>query len=55
MPKIDSKDRTTPPRKSDPFGCMTGTVKVLPGTDLTAPSEEKWNAEEGQDDPGDKS
>lgn len=36
-----------PPRKRDPFGCMAGTVMILPGTDLTAPSGEKWNAEEG--------
>ena len=31
-----------PPR--DPWGCMAGTVTILPGTDLTAPSE-IWNAE----------
>jgi hypothetical protein len=27
---------------------MAGTVAILPGTDLTAPSDEKWNAEEGR-------
>jgi len=31
-----------PPR--DPWGCMAGTVTILPGTDLTAPGE-IWNAE----------
>jgi hypothetical protein len=34
-----------PPR--DPWGCMAGTVTILPGTDLTAPSE-IWNAEAGR-------
>ncbi|MGA3310453.1 MAG: hypothetical protein ABSD08_17860 [Xanthobacteraceae bacterium] len=36
-----------PPQKRDPWGCMAGTVTILPGTDLTAPSDDKWNAEEG--------
>lgn len=35
-------------QKHDPWGCMAGTVTILPGTDLTAPSGEKWNAEEGR-------
>jgi hypothetical protein len=34
--------------KRDPFGCMAGTLTILPGTDLTAPSDDKWNAEEGR-------
>jgi hypothetical protein len=35
-------------RKSiDPWGCMAGTVTIMPGTDLTAPSGETWNAEKG--------
>ena len=33
--------------RRDPWGCMAGTVTVLPETDLTAPSGEMWNAEEG--------
>jgi len=37
-----------PPQKRDPWGCMAGTVTILPGTDLTAPSDDKWNAEEGR-------
>jgi hypothetical protein len=37
-----------PAQKRDPWGCMAGTVTILPGTDLTAPSDEKWNAEEGR-------
>ncbi len=32
----------------DPWGCMAGTVTIMPGVDLTAPSGEKWNAEEGR-------
>lgn len=38
--------RTAP--KQDPWGCMAGTVTILPGTDLTAPSGEVWNAEQGR-------
>jgi hypothetical protein len=34
-------------QKKDPWGCMAGTVKILPSTDLTAPSGETWNAEKG--------
>lgn len=34
--------------KRDPWGCMTGTLTILPGTDLTAPSGDKWTAEEGR-------
>ena len=35
-------------RKTDPWGCMAGTVRIVPGTDLTAPTGETWTAEEGQ-------
>lgn len=35
-------------QKRDPWGCMAGTVTILPGTDLTAPSADNWNAEEGR-------
>jgi hypothetical protein len=34
--------------KRDPWGCMAGTITLMPGVDLTAPSGEKWNAEEGR-------
>ncbi len=36
------------PKRRDPWGCMAGTVRILPDTDLTAPSGETWNAEEGR-------
>ena len=36
------------PQKRDPWGCMAGTVTILPGTDLTAPTGDIWNAEEGR-------
>jgi len=32
---------------ADPWGCMAGTVTILPGTDLTVPTGE-WNAEAGR-------
>lgn len=32
----------------DPWGCMTGTVTILPHVDLTSPAGETWNAEEGR-------
>jgi len=35
-------------QKRDPWGCMAGTVTILPGTDLTAPSGDTWNAEDGR-------
>lgn len=31
----------------DPFGCMAGTITIMPGVDLTGPSDEVWNAELG--------
>jgi hypothetical protein len=34
--------------KRDPWGCMAGTITIMPGTDLTAPTGDKWNAEEGR-------
>lgn len=44
--------RTTPhgknKRKHDPWGCMAGTVRILPGTDLTAPTGDIWNADLGR-------
>lgn len=37
-----------PPSKGDPWGCMAGTVTIMPGVDLTAPTGDTWNAEEGR-------
>jgi hypothetical protein len=34
--------------KRDPWGCMAGTVTIMPGVDVTAPTGEKWNAENGR-------
>ena len=34
-------------RKADPWGCMAGTVTIMSGVDVTAPSGEQWNAEKG--------
>jgi hypothetical protein len=39
---------STPAAKADPWGCMAGTITIMPGTDLTAPTGDKWNAEEGR-------
>ena len=36
------------PRGQDPWGCMSETITIMPGIDLTEPSGEKWNAEEGR-------
>jgi hypothetical protein len=38
----------TPSQKRDPWGCMAGTITFMPGVDLTKPTGEKWNAEEGR-------
>ena len=43
-----TQSATAPSQKHDPWGCMAGTVTILPGTDLTTPSGDKWNAEEGR-------
>ena len=32
----------------DPWGCMRGTITIAHGRDLTAPSGEMWDAEEGK-------
>jgi hypothetical protein len=37
-----------PSQRRDPWGCMAGTVTILPDTDLTVPSGDTWNAEEGR-------
>ena len=37
-----------PSQKADRWGCMAGTVTFMPGIDLTAPTGEKWNAEQGE-------
>jgi hypothetical protein len=38
----------TEPPASDPWGCMAGTVTIMAGTDLTAPTGEVWIADSGQ-------
>jgi len=43
-----SQTSASAPQKRDPWGCMAGTVTILPDTDLTAPSDETWNAEQGR-------
>lgn len=37
-----------PQPKHDPWGCMAGTITIMPGVDLTAPAGDKWNAETGR-------
>jgi hypothetical protein len=39
---------TEPQRKQDPWGCMAGTITIMPGVDLMAPTGDNWNAEEGR-------
>src|SRR4051812_49396443 len=36
-----------PVPKDQIWGCMAGTITVMPGVDLTEPTGEIWNAEEG--------
>ena len=43
-----TRSAVAPQAKRDPWGCMAGTITILPGTDLTAPSGERWNAEQGR-------
>jgi len=44
----EAAEPSNSPPKQDPWGCMAGTVTIMPGVDLTAPAGEKWNAEEGR-------
>ncbi|HTQ82716.1 MAG TPA: hypothetical protein VMI47_05555 [Pseudolabrys sp.] len=34
--------------KADPWGCMAGTVTFMSGVDVTLPTGDKWNADEGR-------
>jgi hypothetical protein len=34
--------------KTDPWGCMADSIMLLPDVDLTVPSGETWNAEQGR-------
>ncbi len=34
--------------RKDPYGCMAGTVRIMPGVDLTMPAGENWTAERGE-------
>jgi len=43
-----SPSPAAPSQRRDPWGCMAGTVTFVPGVDLTAPTGEKWNAQEGR-------
>jgi hypothetical protein len=43
-----SKKQRGPTVKSDPWGCMAGTITIQPDVDLTAPSDEVWNSEMDQ-------
>jgi hypothetical protein len=45
--RSNAETQTSASKKRDPWGCMAGTVKVMPGVDLTTPSNEGWNAEKG--------
>lgn len=39
----DDKDHIVPPRGADPlFGCMAGTLTLLPDVDYTAPADPDW-------------
>lgn len=38
----------SPIHKGDPWGCMAGTITILPAADLTAPTGDTWNAEQGR-------
>lgn len=45
--RVTAAAPATPPR-TDPWGCMAGTVTIFPGTDVTAPTGDGWSAERGQ-------
>ena len=43
-----SADAPRSSRRRDPWGCMADTLTIMPGADLTAPTGEQWNAQEGR-------
>lgn len=45
---VQAAPATAPVAKRDLWGCMAGTITIMPGVDVTAPTGEKWNAEEGR-------
>lgn len=45
--RVRSAEAKASTPNADPWGCMAGTVTVLPETDLTAPTDD-WNAEAGR-------
>ena len=45
---VRSEASPEPPAKQDPWGCMAGTITIMPGVDLMAPPGDKWDAEEGR-------
>jgi hypothetical protein len=45
---VQSPLPATPSPKGDPWGCMADTITIMPGVDLTAPTGDTWNAEEGR-------
>ncbi|NVN85108.1 MAG: hypothetical protein HXX15_03370 [Rhodopseudomonas sp.] len=45
---IQRRRQAAPKTKSDPWGCMAGTITIMPDTDLTAPTGDLWNAEQGR-------
>ncbi|MDP2296052.1 MAG: hypothetical protein Q8M24_11395 [Pseudolabrys sp.] len=46
--KVTFQRATAPAPTGDPWGCMAGTITIMPGVDLTAPTGDTWNAEEGR-------
>lgn len=45
--RVAAPSAAQPRQKRDPWGCMVGTATLMPGTDLTVPTETEWNAEKG--------
>jgi len=53
--KAKAEELAAPRRPSTPteaapvslFGALAGTVRVAPGVDLTAPTDEQWHADQG--------
>ena len=45
--RADAAQSHAAPRR-DPWGCMANSVTIMPGTNLTEPTGERWNADEAK-------
>ncbi|MFT4275164.1 MAG: hypothetical protein QM576_02305 [Rhodopseudomonas sp.] len=43
-----TEESARPSSGGDPWGCMAGTITIMPDFDVTMPTGDHWNAEQGR-------